>query len=147
MAKWKNLAHVVYQCSYHIVWTPKYRFRILEGDIAKAVEEKIRTICEWKGIEVLELSVMKDHVHMVATIPPRESISEVMGILKGKTAIALFKSSPVLKKKPYWGNHFWSRGYCVTTLGMDEEKIRRYVKYQEDNERLEEDNARDYGLF
>lgn len=137
----------MYQCSYHIVWTPKYRFRILEGDIAKAVEEKIRTICEWKGIEVLELSVMKDHVHMVATIPPRESISEVMGILKGKTAIALFKSSPVLKKKPYWGNHFWSRGYCVTTLGMDEEKIRRYVKYQEDNERLEEDNARDYGLF
>jgi len=147
MAKWKNLAHVVYQCSYHIVWTPKYRFRILEGDIAKAVEEKIRTICEWKGIEVLELSVMKDHVHMVATIPPRESISEVMGILKGKTAIALFKISPGLKKKPYRGNHFWSKGYCVTTLGMDEEKIRRYVKYQEDNERLEEDNARDYGLF
>jgi putative transposase len=147
MAKWKKLAHVVYQCSYHIVWTPKYRYRILEGDVAKAVEEKIRTICEWKDIEVLELSVMKDHVHMVATIPPRESISEVMGILKGKTAIALFKGIPGLKKKPYWGNHFWSRGYCVTTIGMDEEKIRRYVKYQEDNERLEEDSAKDYGLF
>ena len=94
MAKWKKIAHVVYQCSYHIVWTPKYRFRILEGDVAKAVEEKIRTICEWKGIEVLELNVMKDHVHMVVTIPTRESISEVMGILKGKTAIALFKGSP-----------------------------------------------------
>jgi putative transposase len=147
MAKWKKLAHVVYQCSYHIVWTPKYRFRILEGDVGKAVEDKIRTICEWKDIEVLELSVMKDHVHMVATIPPRESISEVMGILKGKTAIALFKGKPGLKKKPYWGNHFWSRGYCVTTIGMDEEKIRRYVKYQEDNERLEEDSAKDYGLF
>ena len=147
MAKWKKLAHVVYQCSYHIVWTPKYRYRILEGDIAKAMEDKIRTICEWKDIEVLELNVMKDHVHMVATIPPRESISEVMGILKGKTAIALFKGIPGLKKKPYWGNHFWSRGYCVTTIGMDEEKIRRYVKYQEDNERLEEDSAKDYGLF
>jgi putative transposase len=147
MAKWKKLAHVVYQCSYHIVWTPKYRYRILEGDVAKAVEDKIRTICEWKDIEVLELSVMKDHVHMVATIPPRVSLSEVMGILKGKTAIALFKGSQGLKKKPYWGNHFWSRGYCVTTIGMDEEKIRRYVKYQEDNERLEEDSAKDYGLF
>jgi len=147
MAKWKRLAHVVYQCSYHIVWTPKYRFRILEGDVAKAVEDKIRTIYEWKDIEVLELSVMKDHVHMVVTIPPRESISEVMGILKGKTAIALFKGKPGLKKKPYWGNHFWSRGYCVTTIGMDEEKIRRYVKYQEDNERLEEESAKDYGLF
>lgn len=147
MAKWKKLAHVVYQCSYHIVWTPKYRYRILEGDVAKAVEDKIRTICEWKDIEVLELNVMKDHVHMVATIPPRESISEVMGILKGKTAIALFKGIPGLKKRPYWGNHFWSRGYCVTTIGMDEEKIRRYVKYQEDNERLEEDSAKDYGLF
>ncbi|MDP2790762.1 MAG: IS200/IS605 family transposase [Rectinemataceae bacterium] len=147
MAKWKKLAHVVYQCSYHIVWTPKYRYRILEGDVAKAMEDKLRTICEWKDIEVLELNVMKDHVHMVATIPPKGSISEVMGILKGKTAIALFKGIPGLKKKPYWGNHFWSRGYCVTTIGMDEEKIRRYVKYQEDNERLEEDSAKDYGLF
>ena len=111
------------------------------------MEEKIRTICEWKGIEILKLNVMKGHVHMVATIPPRESISEVMGIQKGKTAITLFKGIPGLKKKPYWGNHFWSRGYCVTTIVMDEEKIRRYVKYQEDNERLEEDSAKDYGLF
>lgn len=78
---------------------------------------------------------------------PRISVSEVMGILKGKTAIALFKREQKLKKKPYWGNHFWSRGYCVTTLGMDEEKIRRYVRYQEEREKQEEANARDYGLF
>jgi len=70
-----------------------------------------------------------------------------MGILKGKTAIALFKGKHELKKKPYWGNHFWSRGYCVTTIGMDEEKIRRYVKYQEENERIEENNSKEYGLF
>jgi len=75
------------------------------------------------------------------------SISELMGILKGKTAIALFKGKRDLKKKPYWGNHFWSRGYCVTTIGMDEEKIRRYVKYQEENERIEENNSKEYGLF
>ena len=128
MAKWKKLAHVVYQCSYHIVWTPKYRYRILEGEIAKIVEEKIRAICEWKEVEILELNAMKDHVHMVVSIPPRVLISELMWILKGKTAIALFKGKHELKNKPYWANHFWSRGYCGTTVGMDEEKIRRYVK-------------------
>lgn len=74
MAKWKKLAHVVYQCSYHIVWTPKYRYRILEGEIAKRVEEKIRAICEWKDVEILELNVMKDHVHMVVSMPPRVSM-------------------------------------------------------------------------
>ncbi len=147
MAKWKKLAHVVYQCSYHIVWTPKYRYRILEGEIAKIVEEKIRAICEWKEVEILELNAMKDHVHMVVSMPSRVSISELMGILKGKTAIALFKGKHELKKKPYWGNHFWSRGYCVTTIGMDEEKIRRYVKYQEENERIEKNNSKEYGLF
>jgi putative transposase len=81
----------IYQCSYHIVWTPKYRYRILEGEVAQQLKEKIRTICEWKGVEILELSIMKDHVHMVVTIPPRLSVSELMGILKGKTAISIFK--------------------------------------------------------
>ncbi len=86
-------------------------------------------------------------VHAVVNIPPKLSISEVMGILKGKTAIKLFKSYPALKRKPYWGNHFWSRGYCVSTVGLDENKIRRYVKYQEENERLEEDQRQEFGLF
>jgi len=111
------------------------------------VEHKIRTVCEWKGIEILELNIRKDHVHMVATIPPRISISDAMGIIKWKTAIALFKGHTNLKEKPYRGNHFWSRGYCVTTIGMDEDKIRRYVKYQEDREKQEENNSKDYGLF
>jgi len=147
MAKWKKLAHVVYQCSYHIVWTPKYRYRILEGEVAEQLERKIRTVCEWKEVEILELTIMKDHIHMVVTIPPRLSISGLMGILKGKTAIAIFKEKSELKTKLYWGNHFWSRGYCVTTIGLDEEKIRRYVKYQEENEKREEDESKDYGLF
>ena len=69
MAKWKKQSHVVYQCSYHIVWCPKYRFRILEGAVAKYVEERIRVICEWKDSEIEELSVMKDHVHLVVTVP------------------------------------------------------------------------------
>ena len=147
MAKWKKLAHVVYQCSYHIVWCPKYRFRIMKGGVGKYIEGTIRSICEWKSIEIMELNVREDHVHAVVNIPPKLSISEVMGILKGKTAIKLFKSYPALKRKPYWGNHFWSRGYCVSTVGLDENKIRRYVKYQEENERLEEDQRQEFGLF
>jgi len=115
--------------------------------VARLIEHKIRAICEWKQAEILELNIRKDHVHMIVTIPPRLAISEMMGILKGKTAIAVFKQMQVLKKKPYWGNHFWSRGYCVTTVGIDEEKIRRYVRYQEEHEKIEEESSRNYGLF
>jgi putative transposase len=147
MAKWKKTAHVVYQCSYHLVWTPKYRYRILQGEIKEFVEKKIKAVCEWKGVEILEMTIMPDHVHMVAIIPPKLAVAELMGILKGKTAIAVFQQRKNLRTKPYWGNHFWSRGYCVTTVGMDEEKIRRYVKYQEEAERLSEDHDLQEGLF
>ena len=84
---------------------------------------------------------------MILSIPPRLSISEVMGMLKGKTAIKLFKSFPALKKKPYWENHFWSRGYCVSSIGLDENKIKKYVKYQEERERQEEGDQQEFGLF
>ena len=147
MTKWKKQSYVVYQCSYHVVWCPRYRLRILEGAVAKHVEERIRAICEWKHVEVQELKVMADHVHLVVSVPPRIAISELMGFLKGKTAIGLFKTYKNLRQKPYWGNHFWSRGYCVTTIGLDEEKIRRYVRYQEENERLEEKEREETGLF
>ena len=83
----------------------------------------------------------------VAIIPPKQAVVGLMGILKGKTAIAVLQQRKNLRTKPYWGNHFWSRGYCVTTVGMDEEKIRRYVKYQEDAERLSEDHELQEGLF
>ena len=87
---------------------------------------------------------MKDHVHLVVTVPPKVAISELMGLLKGKTAIGLFKTYRNLRRKPYW---VWSRGYCVSTIGLDEEKIRRYVRYQEDKERLEEREREEPGLF
>ena len=84
------------------------------------------------------MNVQKDHIHMIVSIPPKISVSQFMGIIKGKTAIKVFKSFPVLKKKPYWGNHFWSRGYCSSTIGLDEEKIKKYVKYQDEHERQED---------
>jgi putative transposase len=147
MGKWRKQSHVLWQCTYHIVWCPKYRFRILTGDVGTFVERAIRSMCEWKGAEVLELKVLVDHVHLVVDMPPRESVADLMGLLKGKTAIKLFKSYQGLRKKPYWGNHFWSRGYCVSTVGVDEEQIRKYVRYQEDGERREEEEQRQCGLF
>jgi putative transposase len=147
MAKWKKLSHVVYQCAYHIVWCPKYRYRILRGNVARFVEHNIRALCEWKKADVMELSVQEDHVHLVVSIPPKVSISELLGILKGKTAIKLLKSYPGMREKPYWGSHFWSRGYCVSTIGLDEEKIRRYVKYQEQREKQAEKEQKEFGLF
>ena len=93
---------------------------------------------------MIELNVRIDHIHLVVIIPPKVSVSTYMGTIKGKIAIKMFKSYPLLKKKPYWGNHFWARGYFVNTIGMDEDMIRRYVKYQEDEERKEEQDSKDY---
>jgi putative transposase len=135
MSKYKKLSHVVYKCDYHIVWVPKYRFRILNGEVKQLVEGDIKMLCEWKKCEILEMSVQSDHIHLVVSVPPKLSISELMGTLKGKLAIKLFRSYPKMKKKPYWGNHFWARGYFVTTVGIDEDMIKRYVKYQEDEEK------------
>ena len=147
MGKYRRLSHVVYQCTYHVVWVPKYRYRILTGAVAELMDRDIRTLCEWKDVEVLELNIQPDHIHALFSIPPKIAISTFMGFLKGKLAIKVMKSYPRLRKKPYWGNHFWARGYFVNTVGLNEDLIRRYVKYQEEHERREETERRDYDLF
>jgi len=147
MSKYKKQSHVVWKCDYHIVWTPKYRFRILTGIVKEQVENDIKMLCEWKGCEVIELNVQLEHIHLVVSIPPKVSVSVLMGTLKGKLAIKIFKSYPGLKKKPYWGNHFWSRGYFVNTVGINEDLIRRYVKYQEEEDKKEESKGQDFKLF
>ena len=147
MSKYKKLSHVIYQCKYHLVFVPKYRYKILEGIIKTQLEEDIRMYSAWKSVEIEEMNVQKDHVHLVVSIPPKLSISEYMGVIKGKTAIKMFKSYPQLKKKPYWGNHFWTPVYFVNTIGMDEELIKRYVKYQEKEEKKEEQQNQNFSLF
>ena len=144
MSRFKKLSHVIYYHVYHIVWTPKYRYRVLEGEVKIFLDNQIRSLCEWKKIEILEMNIQPDHVHVVLSVPPKLSISNLMGILKGKTAIKIFKSFSGLKKRPYWGNHFWSRGYCSSTVGLDEKKIRKYVKYQEQQEKLAEDQQQSF---
>jgi putative transposase len=144
MSKYKRLSHVVYKCDYHIVWVPKYRYRILTGEVGKSVDEDIRKLSSWLGCEVVELNVRPDHVHVLVSIPPKISVSQYMGTIKGKIAIKIFKSYPALKKKPYWGNHFWARGYFVNTVGLNEDMIKRYVKYQEEEEKKEEHDRNDF---
>ena len=135
MSRFRKLSHAVWHCQYHVVWVPKYRFRILTGRVKTEVERCIRAFCEQKACEVVELNVQKDHVHVVVMVPPKLSISDLMGIVKGRTAIRVFRQFPELKSRRYWGNHFWAPGYCVDTVGLNEEMIRKYVKYQEDKER------------
>ena len=142
MSRFKKTSHALWHLKYHLIWTTKYRFRILKGPVKAEVDRCLRQFCDRLKIEVIELNVQEDHVHLLASIPPKLVISDVMGHLKGRTAIRVFKTFPYLKKKPYWCNHFWTRGYCADTIGVNEEQIRKYVKYQEKNERLQEQTLR-----
>ena len=134
MSRFEKLTHVIWHCQYHIVWVPKYRFRVLKGPIAREVFNCTQVYSSRLGCQVVELNVQIDHVHLLVKVPPKVSISQLMGVVKGKSALRVFTRFPYLKQKPYWGNHFWAKGYCVDTVGVDAEMIRRYVKYQEKQE-------------
>ncbi len=110
MSKYKKLSRAIYYYRYHVVWVPKYRYRVLSGAIKEMMERDIRGISEWLGCEVTELNVQGDHVHVVVSIPPKVSVSDYMGMIKGKTAIKLFKSYPGMGKKPYWGESLLGAG-------------------------------------
>lgn len=129
----KNLSHTVWECKYHVVWVPKNRRRIIYG--------KLRTIltrlCQYKGIEIIEGNLCNDHVHMCLSIPPKYSVSTMVGYLKGKSAMIVFEKYSRLKKN-FKGHSFWARGYYVNTVGLDEAKVRKYIKDQEINESVED---------
>lgn len=138
MSRFQKLSHVLWHCQYHIVWCPKYRYRVLTGPIGETAHNDIQAFSGRIGCEVVELNVQFDHVHLIIKVPPKVSISTLMGTLKGRSAQNLFRRFPHLRRKPYWGNHFWASGYCVDTVGLDAEMIRKYVKHQEKQERREE---------
>jgi putative transposase len=117
------------------VFCPKYRYRIFKETIGETVRQLVYQLCKQKEqIEVLELNVQPDHVHLVVSIAPKYSVSEFMGYLKGKMALRLFQQYESLGRR-YWGRHLWARGYCVSTIGLDEEKVRKYVQWQEKQEK------------
>jgi putative transposase len=124
---------------------PKYRHRIFKDEIAEYAKQQLYSLCRQKDfVEVLELNILADHIHLVVSIPPKYSVSAIMGYLKGKLSIRLFQKYERLGKR-YWGQHLWSRGYCVSTVGLDEDKIRKYVKWQEKKEKEVEQVQK--GLF
>lgn len=106
MSRFRKLSQTIWHCQYHIIWTPKYRFRIVTGEIADEVETCIRAFSEQAKGDIIDLNVQADHVHLLAMVPPKLSISECIGIIKGRTAIRVLNKFRHLKQKPYWGNHF-----------------------------------------
>ena len=140
--RFKKLSHTIYECKYHIVCCPKYRHRIFKDEIREYTRGQVYVLLRQKElIEVLELNIQEDHIHLIVSIPPKYTVSSVMGFLKGKLALRLFQRYEQIGKR-YWGRHLWSRGYCVSTVGLDEEKIRKYVKWQEKKEKEIEDKQR-----
>jgi putative transposase len=128
MHDWQSLSHVRWECKYHIVIIPKYRKRMLYGKLKKHVGEVIKEVCRQRGIELIEGHLMPGHIHMCLSVPPKQSVAFAIGSIKGKSAVRIHRQ--VLGKKKVTGLHFWSRGYCVSTVGLNEETIRKYIREQ-----------------
>lgn len=132
-----SLSHTRWRCQYHIVFIPKYRRKALYGRLRTDVHEILKTLCRYKKVEILSGAVCIDHVHMCLAVPPKQSISEFMGYLKGKSALMIFDRHPELGEK--WNREFWARGYYVATVGeVNEEMVGQYIAQQQEESRKEE---------
>ncbi len=134
MTNEQSLAHTKWECKYHVVWIPKYRRKKLFGEIRRELGPILRELAKNKESEILEGKMMVDHVHMLISIPPKYAISQVIGYIKGKSAIHIARTFGG-RQKNFTGEHFWARGYYVSTVGIDEAALRRYIQQQEDEDR------------
>ena len=125
----ESLAHTTWNCKYHIVFAPKYRRKIFYGEHKQEIGKILRELCEWKGVEIIEAEVCPDHIHMLLSIPPKYSVSSVMGFLKGKSSIMIHERHGNLKYK-YGNRSFWCRGFYVDTVGKNKKKIEEYIRNQ-----------------
>ena len=133
----KSLSHTAWKCQYHIVFIPKYRKKKLFGTVRTDVRDIIKTLCQYKNVEIIEGAVCTDHVHLCVSIPPKISVSSFMEYLKGKSALMIFDIHPEPQNK--WNKAFWARGYYVSTVGnVTEEAIKRYIQEQEEESKQEE---------
>ena len=137
MKDWQSQAHVKWECKYHVVIVPKYRKKVMYGNLRHKVGDILRQLCRQKGIELLEGHAMPDHVHMLLSVPPKYSIAMTIGYLKGKSAIRINRDH-LRVKGTLFGRSFWSRGYCVSTVGYDEATIKKYIEEQEKLEKEED---------
>jgi len=125
----ESLAHTQWNCKYHIVFAPKYRRQIIYGKIKGDIGKIIRTLCDYKKVEIIEANACPDHIHMLVSIPPKLSVSSFMGYLKGKSSLMIFDRHANLKYK-YGNRHFWCRGYYVDTVGRNKKAIEQYIRKQ-----------------
>ena len=132
-----SLAHTKWECKYHIVFAPKYRRKIIFGKIRQDIGQMLRKLCDYKGVEIIEAESGVDHIHMLLSIPPKYSVAQIMGYLKGKSSLMIFEKYANLKYK-YGNRHFWCRGYYVSTVGANKKAIQEYTRNQ-----LQEDYAED----
>ena len=131
----RSLAHTRWMCKYHIVFTPKYRRKIIYNKLRRDIVQIIKDLCKWKGIEIIEGKAMPDHIHILVKIPPKMSISNFIGYLKGKSAMMIFARHGNLKYK-FGNNNFWSTGYYVSTVGLNEATIAKYIREQDTYDKM-----------
>lgn len=130
MKDWRSQAHVRWECKYQVVILPKYRRKVLYGKLRHKIGRILRELSNQKGVELVEGNAQLDHIHMLLSVPPKYSIAMTVGYLKGKSAIRIHRE--LMKKRgTLFGRSFWARGYCVSTVGLDESAIRQYVREQE----------------
>jgi len=134
MDEYQSLSHTKWDCKYHVIFIPKYRRRALYGQLRRHLGEVFRKLAEQKENRIEEGHLMPDHVHMMIAIPPKYAVSQVVGFIKGKSAIHLARSYAE-RSRNFVGQHFWARGYFVSTVGRDEEVIREYIRHQEEEDK------------
>ena len=138
MREWQSQSHVRWYCRYHVVFVPKYRKQAIFGSLRKGIGKILRDLCEQHGVELVEGRALPDHVHLCLSIPPKYSVSNTVGFLKGKSAIQIHRRY-LGKPRNVTGFHFWARGYCVSTVGLDEAMVRQYIRNQEEEEKRQEE--------
>jgi putative transposase len=129
MQDWQSLSHVRWDCKYHVVIVPKYRQKVFYGEMRRKIGPILRALCRQREVELIEGHCMPDHIHMCVSIPPKYSVSHTLGFLKGKRAVRIHRE--LMHHRRMTGLHFWSTGYCVSTVGLNEEQIRKYIREQE----------------
>ena len=129
MHDWQSLSHVRWECKYHVVIIPKFRKKALYGALRKRLGPILRDLCEQRGVQLVEGHIMPDHVHMCLSIPPKHSVAHTVGFLKGKSAVRIHRE--LLHERRMTGLHFWATGYSVSTVGLDEARVRKYIREQE----------------
>ena len=130
----QSLKHTAWECKYHVVWIPKCRKKLLYGQLRKSVGEVLRGLAQQKESLILEGHLMADHVHVLISIPPKYSVAQVVGFMKGKSAIHIARTF-MNRKKNFMGENFWARGYYVSTVGKDEKAVQAYIRRQEEEDR------------